>query len=156
MEIPTSLYRNNIKHVKIIRATLKTYKTYANKIHYQIDHDFRNLTKLVWYFCDLSTFHYQFYKITSLEQNTKPERISFVGSASAQRETRARGPEEDGGSRGRAAQARGGARVWPQAVAHGAASTTQRGAGVSGPDGAGGGPASRPTRPRQGGGGTFH
>ena len=58
MEIPTSSPFNNIKHFKIIRATLKTYETYANEIPYQIDHDFRNLTKLVWYFYDFSTFYY--------------------------------------------------------------------------------------------------
>ena len=34
-----------------------------NKIHYQIDHDFRNLTKLVWYFYDFSMNYYEFYKI---------------------------------------------------------------------------------------------
>ena len=51
---------------------------------------------------------------------------------------------------------RGRARARPQAMAHGVASMAQRGVGVSGPDGVGGGPASQPTRPRQGGGGTFH
>ena len=49
-----------MKHVKIIRATLKTYKTYANKIHYQAYHDFRNLTKLIWHFYDFSMIYYKF------------------------------------------------------------------------------------------------
>ena len=62
MEIPTNLCINNIKHVKIIRATQITYKTYANKIHYQIDHDFRNSTKLVWHFYNFSMIYYEFYK----------------------------------------------------------------------------------------------
>ena len=55
MEIPTSSHFNNIKHVKIIRATLKTYRAHANKINYQIDDDFRRLTKLVSPFLDAYT-----------------------------------------------------------------------------------------------------
>ena len=60
MEIPTSSHFNNIKHFKIIRATLKTYWTYVNEIPYQVDYDFRNLTKLVWHFYDFSTVYYEF------------------------------------------------------------------------------------------------
>ena len=67
----TSLCLNNIKYVKIIRATLKTYRTYANKIHYQLDHDFRNLTKLVWYFYDFSMIYYEFCKIPILVEKEK-------------------------------------------------------------------------------------
>ena len=64
--IPTSLCLNNIKHVKIIRVTLKTHRTYMNEIPYQIDHDFRNLTKLVWHFYDFSMIYYEFCKIPIL------------------------------------------------------------------------------------------
>ena len=70
-EIPTSLCINNIKHVKIIRATLKTYKTYANKIHYQIDHDFRNLTELVWHFYEFSMIYNEFPSIQPIIKITK-------------------------------------------------------------------------------------
>ena len=62
MEIPTSSPFNNIKHVKIIRATLKTYRIYVNKIHYWMNHEFRNSTKLVWHFYDFSMIYYEFYK----------------------------------------------------------------------------------------------
>ena len=106
-----------------------------NKIHYQIGHDFRNLTKLVWYFCDFSTFYYQFYKIIALEQNTKPEREKLCGSACPALPARpATGPATGG-------LGRGGALTRPQAVAHGATSMAQHRVGVSGPDGVGGGPA---------------
>ena len=67
-KIPTSLCLNNIKHVKLIRATLKTYRTYANEISYQIDHDFRNLTKLVWHFCDFSTLFGGFMKFLQIRK----------------------------------------------------------------------------------------
>ena len=54
-----------------------------NKIHYKIDHDFRNLTKLAWYFYDFFTFYYQFYKITALEQihKTRKEKLRGLGLA---------------------------------------------------------------------------
>ena len=86
---PTMHLSLNIKHVKIIRATLKTYKTYANKIHYQIDHDFRRVTKLVWHFCDFSTFYFQFLKSTELtKQKSKPKRKGPMRLGSARRRMR--------------------------------------------------------------------
>ena len=74
MKIPTSLCLNNIKNVKIIRATLKTYRIYANKIPYQIDHDFRNLRKLVWHFYDFSMIYYEFHKIPVLVEKKKTKK----------------------------------------------------------------------------------
>ena len=71
MEIPTSLCLKNIEHVKIIRATLKTYRTYTNEIPYQIDHDFINLTKLAWHFYDFSMIYYEFCKIPVLVEKEK-------------------------------------------------------------------------------------
>ena len=35
-----------------------------NKLHYWMDHDFRNSTKLVWHFYDFSMIYYKFYKFT--------------------------------------------------------------------------------------------
>ena len=37
----------NIKHLNLIRQLLKILQNYVNKIYYLIDHDFRNITKLV-------------------------------------------------------------------------------------------------------------
>ena len=50
---------------------LGCYRTYANEIHYQIDHDFRNLTKLVWHFYDFSMIYYEFCKIPVLIEKEK-------------------------------------------------------------------------------------
>jgi hypothetical protein len=44
---PTSLCSNNMEHLSLIRKLLKTLYNYVNKVHHQIDPDFRNLTKLV-------------------------------------------------------------------------------------------------------------
>ena len=42
-----------------------------NEIRYQIDHDFRNLTKLVWHFYDFSMIYYEFPSIQPIIKITK-------------------------------------------------------------------------------------
>ena len=101
--IPTSLSSNNIKHFKIIRATLKTYGAYANKIPYQIDHDFRNLTELVWHFYDFSMIYYEFFKFTSalirkplnMKRGRRPLLAQQRGSMTTQAGGPAAGPARD-------------------------------------------------------------
>ena len=63
--IPTNLYFNNSKHLNLIRSLLKILQNYVNKIYQQIDHDFRNLTKLVSHFLVNYTIYIEF---TSLPQ----------------------------------------------------------------------------------------
>ena len=97
---------------------------------------------MVWHFCDFSTIYYEFCKILVFVEKEKDKEKGRgpLGPILAQL-----GPCAAPARRRQAAQRASGARARPQAVAHGAASVAQRGAGMSGPDVAGSGTARRPT-----------
>ena len=92
-----------------------------NEIHYQIDHDFRNLTKLVWHFCDFSTLFGGIMKFLQIRKRKKgctglglgPTRNARTWPSGGWRPTWTHGP---GGS---------GAHARPQAMARDAVSMAQ-------------------------------
>ena len=78
-----------------------------NEIHYQIDHDFRNLTKLVWHFCDFSTLFGGFMKFLQMRKRKikfppgtrlrgQPAVAAAHADARPRHTARARGPDAGG------------------------------------------------------------